>query len=97
MKLLKRKNKKQLKDYITKENIANAKIVISELLEKKNELQSQISDFKEDIEKIKARKEEIMSKINEFNEFNEEDEKHNRVYAIVAEKRKKKSNVNLEA
>ncbi|MGL5822317.1 MAG: hypothetical protein ACRCYE_11995 [Sarcina sp.] len=94
MKLFKRKKKKQLKDYITKENIANAKIVISEFLEKKNELQSQISDFKEDIEKIKARKEEIMSKINEFNE---EDEKHNRVYAIVAEKRKKKSNVNLEA
>lgn len=86
MKLFKRKKKKQLKDYITKENIENAKIVISELLEKKNELQSQISDFKEDVEKIKARKEEIMGKINELNK---DDEKYNRVYALVAEKRKK--------
>ena len=71
----------------SKENIMSVKATISDVMEKKGELDMQMSDFKSGIEDIKASKEKISTMISDMNK--KEVKKTNRIYRMVEEKRNK--------
>ncbi|MGL4760658.1 MAG: hypothetical protein ACRC6T_11070 [Sarcina sp.] len=78
----------KLKEKINKENIMAIKATVSELMEKKGELEYQIQDFKDSVKDIKAKKEVVLKMIDEINPKLEVPK--NRVWKMVEEKRKKK-------
>ncbi|MGL4450375.1 MAG: hypothetical protein ACRCTZ_04175 [Sarcina sp.] len=75
----------KLKAKINKQNIMAIKATVSELMEKKGELQVQIEDFKDSIEDIKAKKDIILKMANEISL--KAPVKTNRVWQMVEEKR----------
>ena len=78
----------KLKEKINMGNIMAIKATVSELLEKKGELEIQIQDFKESVEDIKSKKEVVLKMIDEMNP--KEEVKTNRVWKMVEEKRKRR-------
>ena len=78
----------KLKEKINMGNIMAIKATVSELLEKKGELEMQIQDFKESVEDIKSKKEVVLKMIDEMNP--KEEVKTNRVWKMVEEKRKRR-------
>lgn len=77
----------KLKEKINKENFMAIKATVSEIMEKKNELQSQIQDFKDSMEEIKSKKEKILTIVDNMKE--KEPIKTNRVWELVEQKRNK--------
>lgn len=77
----------KLKEKFNKENIMAIKATISEIMKKKNKLQSQIQDFKDSMEEIKSRKEKVMTILENMKE--KEPIKTNRVWELVEQKRNK--------
>ena len=77
----------KLNKVFNKENMMNIKFTISEIMEKKSELDLQISDFKSGVEDIKNGKEQISKMINDINK--KEIKKTNRIYKMVQEKKNK--------
>ncbi|MGL4656304.1 MAG: hypothetical protein ACRCWM_10540 [Sarcina sp.] len=75
----------KLKVKINKQNIMAIKATVSELMEKKGELQVQIEDFKDSIEDIKTKKDMILKMANEMSP--KAPVKTNRVWKMVEEKR----------
>ena len=77
----------KLKEKINKKNIMAIKATVSEVMEKKNELQSQIQAFKDSMEEIKDKKEKVMTIVENMKE--KDPIKTNRVWELVEQKRKK--------
>ncbi|WP_297437430.1 hypothetical protein [uncultured Clostridium sp.] len=77
----------KLNKVFNKENMMNIKFTISEIMEKKSELDLQISDFKSGVEDIKNGKEQISKMMNDINK--KEVKKINRIYKMVQEKKNK--------
>ena len=77
----------KLKKVFNKKNMMNIKFTISEIMEKKSELDLQVSDFKAEIEDVKNGKEQILKMINDMNK--KDTKKTNRIYRMVQEKRNK--------
>lgn len=78
----------KLKEKINKKNIMAIKATVSEIMEKKGELQAQVQDFKESVEDIKAKKDVILKMTSEISPA--APVKTNRVWKMVEEKRNKR-------